>query len=101
MATETKILKRPVITEKMTKLGEKQNKYGFVVDDRYNKLEIKEAVEKFYEGVTVTEVRTLRVPAKSKQQYRNGRFVTGRKQGYKKAIVTLADGDTIDFYSNI
>lgn len=101
MATDTKILKRPVITEKMTKLGDKLNRYAFVVDDRCNKLEIKEAIETFYEGVTVTSVRTLRVPAKEKQQFRNGRFVTGRKQGYKKAIITLADGDTIDFYSNI
>jgi large subunit ribosomal protein L23 len=101
MATEARILKRPVITEKMTKLGEKLNRYAFVVDDRCNKLEIKEAVEKFYEGITVTEVRTLRVPAKEKMQYRNGRFVTGRKPGFKKAIVTLAEGDTIDFYSNI
>jgi large subunit ribosomal protein L23 len=101
MATDTNILKRPVISEKMTKLGDKLNRYAFVVDDKCNKLEIKAAVEKYYDGVTVLDVKTMRVPAKQKTQFRNGRFVTGRKQAYKKAIVTLAEGDTIDFYSNI
>ena len=85
----------------MTALGDKLRRYAFVVDDSANKLQIKEAVEKFYEGVTVTDVRTMRHPAKTTTRYSNGRFVTGRKPGYKKAIVTVAEGDVIDFYSNI
>ena len=94
------ILLKPLITEKMTALSERLNRYGFVVEKNCNKLEIKTAVEKMY-GVKVEEVNTMIFPAKSKQRYTKGGFTKGRRSGYKKAIVTLAEGETIDFYSNV
>ncbi len=95
------ILKKPVITEKMTALGEKLNHYGFRVDKDANKIEIKKAVEEMY-GVTVASINTMRYSGKVKvRQTKTGGMVTGRKPGYKKAIVTLVEGDTIDYYANI
>lgn len=94
------ILIKPVITEKMTGLGEKLNRFGFIVDYRANKLEIKKAVEDFY-GVEVLAVNTLRYSGKEKSRYTKSGVIAGRKSAYKKAIVTLAEGETIDFYSNI
>ena len=101
MAADTNILKRPIITEKMTSLGDRMQRYAFVVETSANKLQIKEAVEGFYEGVTVVAVNTMKMPAKTTQRYSGGRFVKGRKKGYKKAVITLQEGDSIDFYSNI
>ena len=94
------ILKKPLITEKMTKISEKLNRYGFIVDDRANKVEIKKAVEKMY-NVTVESVNTINVASKRKQRYTKTGFVSGSTGTYKKAVVTLKKGDTIDFYSNI
>ena len=94
------ILVKPLITEKMTADTEKNNAYGFVVADGANKVEIKKAVEKEY-GVTVTSVRTLRVDGKSRQRYTKTGIIKGRTVGYKKAIVSLAEGEMIDFYENI
>jgi len=94
------VLIKPVITEKMTGLGEKLNRFAFVVSKDSNKLEIKKAVEQMY-GVSVTEVNTLNVVAKAKQRFTKAGVLKGRKAGYKKAIVTLAEGEQIDFYSNI
>lgn len=94
------VLKKPLITEKMSKMGDKLNRYAFVVDNKANKIEIKKAVEAFY-GVKVDDVNTMRVPAKNKARYTRTRIITGRKSGYKKAIVTLAPGDAIDFYSEV
>lgn len=96
----TDILIRPLITEKMTRLTEKLGQYGFVVDKGANKLQIKEAVEQMY-GVTVKDVRTMILPAKATSRYTKGGLVRGRKAAYKKAIVTLVEGDAIDFYSEI
>ncbi|MBQ7448509.1 MAG: 50S ribosomal protein L23 [Paludibacteraceae bacterium] len=91
---------KPIVTEKMTTLGEKLNRYGFFVDRRANKIEIKKAVEELY-GVTVTDVNTLVVTPKIKSRYTRSGLLEGRAPIYKKAIVTLAEGDKIDFYSNI
>lgn len=92
------VLVRPVITEKVNGQMEKENRYTFVVDKRSNKLEIKEAVEDFY-NVKVTEVNTIVVPAKNKSRFTKAGFVKGRKPSYKKAVVTLAEGETIDLFS--
>jgi len=95
-----KIINKPLITEKMTALTEGQNRYGFVVDSKANKLEIKEAVEKMY-GVSVESVNTMNYKGKSKSRYTKAGWVEGRTNKFKKAIVTLTEGDAIDFYSNI
>ena len=92
------VLVRPVITEKVNGQMEKENRYTFVVDKRSNKLEIKEAVENFY-SVKVTEVNTIIVPAKNKSRFTKAGFVKGRKPSYKKAVVTLAEGEAIDLFS--
>jgi large subunit ribosomal protein L23 len=96
----SQILVKPLITEKMTADTEKNNAYGFVVADGANKVEIKKAVESEY-GVTVTSVRTLRVDGKRRQRYTKTGIIKGRTVGYKKAIVSLAEGEMIDFYENI
>lgn len=96
----SQILVKPLITEKMTTDTEKNNAYGFVVADGANKVEIKKAVEKEY-GVTVTSVRTLRVDGKRRQRYTKTGIIKGRTVGYKKAIISLAEGQMIDFYENI
>ena len=77
-----------------------QPKYGFIVRPEANKLEIKKEVESLY-NVTVLEVNTLRYAGKRSSRYTKAGLVRGQKNAYKKAIVTLKEGDTIDFYSNI
>lgn len=94
------ILKRPIITEKMTMLGEKRNQYAFRVDKRANKFQIRNAIEEMY-GVSVVAVNTMRYAGKSKSRQTKSGFVEGRTDSFKKAVVTLKDGETIDFYSNI
>ena len=94
------ILIKPVITEKMTDESEKFNRFGFIVDRRANKLEIKDAVEKMY-GVSVEKVRTMVYPGKAKSRNTKGGVISGRTNSYKKAIVDVAEGDSIDFYGNI
>ena len=94
------ILKKPLITEKLPALGEKLNRYGFKVESKSNKIEIKKAIEALY-GVNVEAVNTMKVPAKAKSRMTKKGIVSGRKSGYKKAIVTLAKGETIDFYAEI
>ena len=93
------ILKRPIVTEKISALNE-QGTYGFIVDKGANKLQIREAIEKTY-GVTVNQVRTMNYQGKKKSRYTKSRIITGRSSGFKKAIVQVADGDIIDFYSNV
>jgi len=93
------ILKRPLVTEKVSSLNEK-GKYGFIVNADANKVEIKQAVEKQY-GVNVEKVNTMRVMGKQKTRYTKTGILSGRRPGYKKAIVTLAQGEVIDFYSNV
>lgn len=94
------IIIKPVVTEKMTGLGEKLNRYAFLVERSANKIEIKKAVEELY-GVNVLAVNTLVVAPKVKSRYTKSGIVTGKTRLCKKAIVTLQDGETIDFYSNI
>ena len=94
------VLKKPVITEKMSALSEELNSYGFIVDRNANKLQVKEAVEKMY-GVSVDRVNTMNFKGKHKTRYTKTGWVEGRTNRYKKAIVTLAEGETIDFFSNI
>ena len=92
------VLVRPVITEKVNNQIEKSGRYTFVVGKAANKLEIKKAVEDFY-GVKVTDVRTAVAPAKAKSRFTKAGLLSGRKPSYKKAIVTLAEGDSIDLFS--
>lgn len=94
------ILVKPLVTEKMTEMSERFNRYGFVVDRRATKPQIKKAVEGLYD-VTVESVNTMVYGGKAKSRYTKGGVITGKTATYKKAIVTLVDGDSIDFYSNI
>ncbi|MEX2336699.1 MAG: 50S ribosomal protein L23 [Fulvivirga sp.] len=93
------VLIKPLVTEKVSALNEK-GKYGFVVSRKANKVEIKKAVEKMY-GVNVEGVNTMNYLGKSKSRYTKSRVISGRSASYKKAIVTVADGEVIDFYSEI
>jgi len=109
---------KPLVTEKMTKITDKssvertykvkgeertkkaETKYGFIVKPEANKIEIKKEVEGLY-NVTVIDVNTLKYAGKRSARYTKAGLVKGHKNAYKKAIVTLKDGDAIDFYSNI
>ena len=94
------ILKKPVITEKMTEQGEKFNRFGFIVDRTANKLQIKEAVEKHY-NVSFKSVRTQNYLGKVKTRNTTMGVAIGRVNKHKRAIVTLKEGDTIDLYASI
>jgi Ribosomal protein L23 len=94
------IIIKPLVTEKMTAITEKKHQFGFVVNPGANKLEIKREVEALY-NVTVLSVNTMRYAGKSKSRYTKAGLISGRTNAYKKAIVTLKEGDSIDFYSNI
>jgi large subunit ribosomal protein L23 len=94
------IIIKPIVTEKMTNLGEKYSRYGFRVSPKANKLEIKDAVESMYK-VTVETVNTMQVSGKNKSRYTKAGIIKGRSASYKKAIVTLKKGEVIDYYSNI
>lgn len=94
------VLVKPLITEKMTDLAEKKGQYGFVVNRKANKVEVKAAIEKMY-GVTVQSVNTMIIPGKKRSRNTKTKFIVGRTSAVKKAIVTLAEGESIDFYSNI
>lgn len=91
---------KPLISEKMTRLMEQENKFGFVVKPEANRLQIKAEVEARY-GVTVTDVNTMVYAGKSKSRYTRAGLLRGRTNAFKKAIVTVKEGETIDFYSNI
>lgn len=91
---------RPLVTEKMNHLTEKENKFGFVVIPKANKTQIKREVESLYK-VKVIDISTMRYAGKSKSRYTRSGFTKGRTNAFKKAVVTLKDGDSIDFYSNI
>ena len=85
----------------MTKTTEKfSNRFGFIVDKRANKIEIKKAVEDLY-GVKVNRVNTMNYDGKSKSRYTKTGLISGKTNAFKKAMVVLAEGDTIDFFSNI
>jgi len=94
------VLLKPVITEKMTAKGESLNQYGFIVDRNANKIQIKTEVEEFY-GVQVVSVNTMNSSGKRKQRFTKSGVVSGRTKNTKKAIVTIAKGESIDFFSNI
>ena len=93
------LLRRPLVTEKVSSLNEK-GKYGFIVDVEADKDQIRAAVEKMY-NVKVTKVNTINVMGKQKVRYTKAGVLSGRKPNFKKAIVTLKEGDVIDFYSNV
>jgi large subunit ribosomal protein L23 len=94
------ILIRPIITEKMTAMSDKQNRYGFVVNKDANKLEIKKAIEDLY-NVQVESINTMYYTGKNKSRNTKTGLIKGRTEGVKKAIITLRSGETIDLYSNI
>ena len=96
----TEVLVKPVLTEKANLQQDKLRRYAFKVGRKANKLEIKKAVEEFY-GVTVINVNTAVVPGKNKTRYTKAGFVKGQKPAYKKALVTVGQGETIDLYGNI
>lgn len=96
----SQIVIKPVVTEKMTATSEDMNRYGFLVKLDANKIEIKDAVEKLY-GVNVENVWTMRYAGKRKSRTTKTGLVSGRSNAYKKAIVSIAEGETIDIYSNI
>ena len=94
------IIIKPIVTEKMTQISEKFNRVGFQVAHSANKIEIKKAVEEMY-NVTVISVNTSNYHGKKKSRYTKAGIINGMTATYKKAIVTLKEEDTIDFYSNI
>ena len=96
----TPVLIRPLVTEKMTRLMEEGSHYAFIVRKDANKIEIRKAIEKRYPDVKVKEVRTMVVRGKRRRQFTRRGLVEGRKASYKKAIVTLAEGE-IDFFEQI
>lgn len=95
------IIIKPIISEKATDLSEKLNRYSFIVNKKSNKIEIKEAVERFY-GVNVERVNTMVCIGTSKSRFtKKGGTITGNTGSVKKAIVTLRKGDSIDLYANV
>lgn len=96
----SEVLIKPILTEKANKQQDSLRRYAFKVARKANKLEIKTAVEQFY-GVNVIDVNTSVVPGKNKTRYTKKGFVQGQKPAYKKAMVTVAEGETIDLYTQI
>jgi large subunit ribosomal protein L23 len=96
----TEVLIKPILTEKVNQQTEKLRRYAFRVHRNSNKLEIKKAVEAFY-SVTVTDVNTLVVPGKNKSRFTKAGVINGRKPAYKKATITVAEGESIDLYANV
>ncbi len=94
------VLVKPILTEKANAQQDKLRRYAFKVARKANKLEIKKAIEEFY-GVSVTDVNTSVVPGKNKTRYTKAGFVKGQKPAFKKAMVTVAEGDTLDIYGSI
>lgn len=94
------IIIKPIVTEKMTAITEKLNRYGFRVQPDANKIEIAKAIEEMY-NVTVVSVNTMNYRGKNKSRYTKAGMVKGSESAYKNAIVTLKEGDSIDFYSNL
>jgi large subunit ribosomal protein L23 len=96
----SEVLVKPILTEKANAQQEKLRRYAFRVNRKANKLEIKKAVEDFY-GVNVIDVNTSVVPGKNKTRFTKAGYVQGRKPAFKKAMVTVAEGETIDLYAQI
>jgi large subunit ribosomal protein L23 len=91
---------KPIITEKATGDSELNNRFSFVVDNKANKIEIKNAVEAAY-GVSVEKVRTINVRPDRKTRYTKSGMITGKTKAFKKALVQVTEGETIDLYSNL
>ncbi|MCL2072857.1 MAG: 50S ribosomal protein L23 [Marinilabiliaceae bacterium] len=100
MSNTGHIIIKPLVTEKMTNLSEKLNKFGFIVRRDANKIEIKKAVEEMY-NINVLDVNTMRYAGKKKSRLTKAGYLRGKTHAYKKAIITLDKGETIDFFSNI
>jgi len=94
------IIVKPIVTEKVTKESEISNRFGFVVDKKANKVQIKKAVEAAY-NVTVVAVNTMNVRPDKTSKYTKAGLISGKTNAYKKAMVQVQDGETIDFYNNI
>ena len=94
------IIIKPIVTEKVTKESEVSNRFGFVVDKKANKVQIKKAVEAAY-GVTVTAVNTMNVRADRTTKFTKSGLISGKSNAFKKAMVQVQEGETIDFYNNI
>lgn len=94
------VILKPVITEKMTAKAEKLNQYGFIVDKRANKIQIKGEVEELY-GVEVLSVNTMNYSGKKKSRNTKSGVISGKTNAFKKAVITVAEGESIDFFSNI
>ncbi len=94
------IIIKPIVTEKLSVQGEKLNRYGFIVDRKANKLQIKEEVEKLY-NVTVTSVNTVNYHGKRRSRYTKSGLLRGRDNHFKKAYITVQGDDKIDLYANI
>lgn len=94
------VLVKPLITEKMSMLAENKGQYGFRVALKATKPEIKEAIEKMY-GVEIDKIRTMVVQGKRKSRFTKSGLINGKTSNYKKAIVTLKNDATIDFYESI
>jgi len=97
---DTFVLIRPIVTEKMTRLSEEGRHYAFEVRKDANKIEIRRAIEARYPGVAVKEVRTMIVRGKNRRRFTRAGVVQGKERSYKKAIVTLTDGE-IDFFEGV
>jgi large subunit ribosomal protein L23 len=96
----SEVLIKPILTEKANAQQEKLHRYAFKVNRKANKLEIKKAIQDFY-GVTVVDVNTAVIPGKNKTRFTKAGYIQGQKPAYKKALVTVAEGETIDLYSAI
>ncbi|RZJ34951.1 MAG: 50S ribosomal protein L23 [Flavobacterium sp.] len=94
------IIIKPIITEKITKESEVTNRYGFVVAKSANKVQIKQAVESAY-GVTIVNVNTMNVRPDRTTKYTKSGLISGKTNAYKKAVVQVQEGETIDFYNNV
>ena len=94
------ILIKPIVTEKVTKQSEVSNRFGFVVSKTANKVEIRKAVEATY-GVNVVSVNTINVRPDRTTKYTKSGLINGKTNAYKKAMVQVQEGETIDFYNNI
>ena len=94
------ILEKPLLTEKMTRLNESLNQVGFIVDKKANKIQIKNAVEAMY-GVTVESVNTMIIPGKLKSKLTRTGLLKGKTKTLKKAIITLSEGDEINFFDEV
>ncbi|HEY4151562.1 MAG TPA: 50S ribosomal protein L23 [Chitinophagaceae bacterium] len=96
----SEVLIKPILTEKANAQQEKLRRYAFKVNRKANKLEIKKAIEGFY-GVNVIDVNTAVIPGKNKTRFTKAGYIQGQKPAYKKALVTVADGESIDLYSAV